>query len=175
MRSVRFPPIKETLTDPTIYEYQKIKYFNDTLEKKPHSIHGVCETLEPRIQKIKQIHNVAPCDYDTTPSYILDPIKVIDFSKKSKRYDFNTTSTVPAPNNYDINYATGRYTSNNYKFQFLKSAESRERDKLNLTQMNTVKSLLKLDSLFTDKRTCRRIAHFALYFPQRRIKEKNQK
>jgi len=41
--------------------------------------------------------------------------------------------------------------------------------------MNTVKSLLKLDSLFTDKRTCRRIAHFALYFPQRRIKEKNQK
>jgi len=24
MRSVRFPPIKETLTDPTIYEYQKV-------------------------------------------------------------------------------------------------------------------------------------------------------
>ena len=37
---------------------------------------------------------MAPCDYDTTPSYILDPIKVIDFSKKSKRYDFNTTVNI---------------------------------------------------------------------------------
>ncbi|KAG4089304.1 hypothetical protein H8356DRAFT_1055000 [Neocallimastix lanati (nom. inval.)] len=174
MRSVRFPPIKETSVDPTVYEYQKVKYFNDKLEKKPHSIHGVIETLEPRLPYMKQKHNVAPCDHDTTPSLILDPIKVIDYSKKSSRYDFGSHSTTPAPNTYDINYVTGRHGANNYKFQLLKSNENKERDKLNKTQLETVNHLLKLDNIFTDKKTCRRIGYFALYYPQRRIKEKNE-
>ncbi|ORX55921.1 hypothetical protein BCR36DRAFT_320567 [Piromyces finnis] len=174
MRSVRFPPIKQTLVDSGTYEPQKVKYFNDMLENKPHSIHGVCETLENRFKSLKQNHNVAPCDHNTSTGLILDPLKVIDMSKKSSRYNFDSSSTTPPPNAYDVNYTSGRYASNNYKFQLLKSNENKERDDFNKTQLDTVRHLLKLDNIFTDKRTCRRIAHFALYFPQRRLKEKHE-
>jgi len=174
MRAVRFPPIKQNGISPGSYEPQKVRYFNDMLEQKPHSIHGVCETLDSRFKNTKQNHTVAPCDHNQSKSLILDPIKIIDMNKKSPRYDFGSKSTTPPPNAYDINYATGRYASNNYKFQLLKSDEHKQRDELNKVQLDTVKHLLKLDNIFTDKRTCRRIAHFALYFPQKRLKEKHE-
>jgi len=36
---------------------------------------------------------VAPCDHNQETKLILDPIKIIDMSKKSPRYNFGSTVT----------------------------------------------------------------------------------
>jgi len=67
----------------------------------------------------------------------------------------------------DINYAVGRHVANDTQFSLLKNERLRKRERTNKSQIVEIAKVLgKEDGLFTDKRACRRMRHFALYFPQ---------
>lgn len=139
--------------------------FVKKLMDKPTSLLGVAITTIPTRFPDLKAQGPSPQQYEI-PTF-LDNLNGRVTSTHPTFESTPTTSQVISKNpgpGYELNYAIGRHVANDYQFSTRKSGLLLERQERNRKEIDDLKHTLERDDLFTDKRACRRMAHFALYF-----------
>jgi hypothetical protein len=141
-------------------DYKTHNSFTHEINQKPHSKLGVYIVKSIRFPDIKN-NNPGAGTYSFTNS---KPVKEsIQFNPRS----IELKNYYPGPGTYNVNFAVGRHVFNDYTFQLSKSGVLKDRDEKNRSEIKNLKSLVgKNNDIFTDKKACRRMAYFALYYPQ---------